>query len=354
MDEKITLVSDIQNLIKSKLKDIDEFNAIWKQQENIHPEKFLRELKDLSTVQSVGSSTRIEGSSLSDEEVKDLIANLDINKLTGRDSQEVVGYYEALDLIFENFDLIFLTEAYIKQLHFVLLKHSSKDICHHGKYKSLSNKVVAKYSDGTNKVIFNTTEPYLVSKEMEELLCWTNARLANNMVHPLIVVSAFVYEFLSIHPFQDGNGRLSRLLTNLLMIKLGYSFIRYISFEHVIEERKKEYYQNLMECQRHRYCPEENISRWILFFLDAVEDTIFKLQTKLIAAQTLSVNRNLSRNQLQILDLIQASQGLKFVEIHKKLSGIPAQTIKSALARLVDQNLIHRNGRGRGTWYTAV
>jgi Fic family protein len=189
---------------------------------------------------------------------------------------------------------------------------------------------------------------------MEELLCWTNARLANNMVHPLIVVSAFVYEFLSIHPFQDGNGRLSRLLTNLLMIKLGYSFIRYISFEHVIEERKKEYYQNLMECQRHRYCPEENISRWILFFLDAVEDTIFKLQTKLIAAQTLSVNRNLSRNQLQILDLIQASQGLKFVEIHKKLSGIPAQTIKSALARLVDQNLIHRNGRGRGTWYTAV
>lgn len=353
MDEKITLISDLQNLVKSKLKDIDEFNQTWKQQEDLRPEKFLRELKDLSTIQSVGSSTRIEGSSLSDEEVKELILNLDINKLSGRDSQEVAGYYEALDLIFENFDLIFLTEAYIKQLHFVLLKHSSKDICHHGKYKSLSNKVVAKYPDGTNKIIFNTTEPYLVNKEMEELLSWTNSRLASNMVHPLIVVSAFVYEFLSIHPFQDGNGRLSRLLTNLLMMKLGYSFIRYISFEHVIEARKKEYYQNLMECQRHRYCPEENISKWIVFFLDAIEDTIFKLQTKLSANETLSSNKNLSRNQLQILNLIQASQGLKFAEIQEKLSEIPVQTIKSALAVLVDQNLIQRNGRGRGTWYTA-
>ena len=353
MDEKITLISDLQNLVKSKLKDIDEFNQTWKQQEDLRPEKFLRELKDLSTVQSVGSSTRIEGSSLSDEEVKELILNLDINKLSGRDSQEVAGYYEALDLIFENFDLIFLTEADIKQLHFVLLKHSSKDICHHGKYKSLSNKVVAKYPDGTNKIIFNTTEPYLVNKEMEELLSWTNSRLASNMVHPLIVVSAFVYEFLSIHPFQDGNGRLSRLLTNLLMMKLGYSFIRYISFEHVIEARKKEYYQSLMECQRHRYCPEENISKWIVFFLDAIEDTIFKLQTKLNANDTLSPNKNLSRNQRQILNLIQASQGLKFAEIHEKLSEIPVQTIKSALAVLVDQNLIQRNGRGRGTWYTA-
>ncbi len=351
MDNKISFDLSLQPLITNKLANIDDFKIQWQNSELTKPEKFLRELKEFSTIQSIGASTRIEGSTLTDDEVRELINNLDISNLKSRDQEEVIGYYETMDLITDNYKNIFLSESYIKQLHNQLLKYSSKDTRHKGSYKSLSNKVVANYPDGTSKLIFNTTEPYLVASEMSNLLDWANDRLGNPYIHPLLVVGAFVYEFLSIHPFQDGNGRLSRLLTNLLMLKLGYSFIHYVSFEKVIEDRKKEYYQNLMECQKHRYSDKENISQWIVFFLDSIENLVMRLQTKL---NQQTINLNINPRQKQILEYIKSNQGIKIAEICKNFNDISRATIKVDLKTLINKNLISSSGQGRGTYYQAV
>jgi len=350
LDNIISFESSNLGLIKTKLNNIDEFNASWKELEaNLNPH-YLQELKELSTLQSIGSSTRIEGSTLQDEEVKELIKNLDISKLKSRDEEEVTGYYEVLELAYENFENIFLSEAYIKQLHTVLLKHSSKDTRHRGEYKSLPNKVVAHYPDGKSRVVFNTTEPYLTAKEMAELIDWTNERLAYPGIHPIIVIAAFVYEFLSIHPFQDGNGRLSRVLTNLLMMKAGFHFIRYISFEHIIEKRKKEYYQNLMEAQKHRFCKQENLTSWMIYFLDCIENTISKLQTKQ-NHQNNTVQIYNGTRQEKILNFIRNNLTAKVADLVKAFPEIPRPTIKYDLQKLQEQGLILQLGRSRGTYY---
>ncbi|MBT6843030.1 MAG: Fic family protein [Candidatus Melainabacteria bacterium] len=392
LDNVISLDLKLQGLISSKLKNIDQFNLTWSEFELKESQEFLRELKELSTIQSIGSSTRIEGSKLQDDEIKTLIDNLDINKLKSRDEEEVSGYYEALDLIYENHENLFLSESYIKQLHAISLKYSSKDTRHRGDYKSLSNKVVAQYPDGSSRVVFDTTEPYLVAKEMTDLIDWSNERLSYSGIHSLMVIAVFVYEFLSIHPFQDGNGRLSRLLTNLLMMKSGYKFVQYISFEHVIEQRKKEYYQNLMEAQSQRFtrhpakhgfasdvdinkvgtvrsassaneeaegfhvncAAREDLGMWMVYFLDCVENLISKLKTKLHTNDDHCLDDsgvNLSSTQKQIYTLISTNKSSKVEDLMKVFPEITRPTIKYSLSRLVELGLISRHGRGRGTWY---
>ena len=280
LDQKLHFAFTTNQQIIQLIAEIDLFRGKWEHLEQLHP-VFLQELKGLATIQSIGSSTRIEGATLSDNEIEQLIADLKVNKLENRDEQEVIGYYDVLELIFDNAEDIHLTENYIMQLHTVLLRYSTKDSGQKGAYKKVSNKVVASYLDGTQRVIFNTTEPYLVQKEMQELLSWTNKRLENLEYHPLLVVGLFIYEFLSIHPFHDGNGRLSRLLTTLVLIKLDYDFIQYISFEHIIENRKERYYAALMECQRKRNTEEERVDTWMLFFLHALKMVTVKLSLKM-------------------------------------------------------------------------
>ncbi|WP_446009907.1 Fic family protein [Candidatus Electrothrix sp.] len=280
LDQKLHFAFAANQQIIQLIAEIDLFRGKWEHLEQLHP-LFLNELKGMATIQSIGSSTRIEGATLSDAEIEQLIADLKVNKLESRDEQEVVGYYDVLELIFDNAEDIHLTENYLMQLHTLLLRYSTKDSGQKGAYKKVSNKVVASYPDGTQRVIFNTTEPYLVQKEMQELLNWTNKCLENLEYHPLLVAGLFIYEFLSIHPFHDGNGRLSRLLTTLLLIKMDYDFIQYISFEHIIENRKERYYAALMECQRKRNTDEERVDTWMVFFLNALKQVTIKLDLKM-------------------------------------------------------------------------
>jgi len=280
LDQKLNFAFTANQQIIQLIAEIDLFRGKWVHLEQMRP-AFLNELKGMATIQSIGSSTRIEGATLSDAEIEQLIADLKVNKLESRDEQEVVGYYDVLELIFDNAEDIHLTENYLMQLHTLLLRYSTKDSGQKGAYKKVSNKVVASYPDGSQRVIFNTTEPYLVQKEMQELIHWTNKCLENLTYHPLLVAGLFIYEFLSIHPFHDGNGRLSRLLTTLLLIKLDYDFIQYISFEHIIENRKERYYAALMECQRKRNTEEERIDTWMLFFLNALKQVTVRLDLKM-------------------------------------------------------------------------
>jgi len=229
------------------------------------------------------------------------------------------------------------------------LKHSSKDEVHKGRYKQLSNTVVANYPDGTQKVIFNTTEPHLTQVEMEELLTWTIDSIKAEEIHPLIIVGTFVYEFLSIHPYQDGNGRLSRLLTTMLLMQQGYDFVQYVSFEHVIESRKEEYYKALMEGQKDRYTSLEKIDTWLKFFLECMIHLTERLNKKYMTYSKIKISLN--DRQRSILEFIAIEKTTKIGALEKALENESRNTIKKDLSYLLKEGLILRTGAGRGVQY---
>ena len=325
------------------ISKIDRFDASWSSIEK-REGLSLKHLKNIATVRSVGASTRIEGSKMSDEEVKALLDNLEITKIEDRDSQEVVGYFEVLELISENFKEIDITESNIKALHNLLLKYSEKDQWHKGNYKQHSNAVEATLPDGTKQIIFQTTNAgYETEDAMRNLISWYNS---DTEVHPLIKAAIFSYEFVSIHPFQDGNGRLSRLLATLLLLKNGYNWIQYVSYEHEIENRKSEYYLKLRQCQSQR--PNEDITEWISFFLSILLNIQNQLLKKLEVKGT---KAKLSPKEKSILTFIETNPGTKSGEIAKKLH-IPNPTVKRILTKLFNENLIEKYGIGAGTNYS--
>jgi len=330
------------NLLRIVSK-IDRFDASWVAIEKKEKQS-LRQLKDIATVRSVGASTRIEGSKMSNEEVKVLLDDIDITKIEDRDAQEVVGYFDVLDLISENYQEIEITESNLKNLHNILLKHSDKDQWHRGNYKQHSNAVEATLPNGTKQIIFQTTNAgYETEDAMRNLIEWYNN---DNETHPLVKSALFLYEFVSIHPFQDGNGRLSRLLATLLLLKNGYNWIQYVSLEHEIESRKSEYYIELRKCQAER--PNENVTNWINFFFDALmniqEQLIRKLEVK-------GTKAKLSPREKSILVFIENNAGTKSGDVARKLN-IPNPTVKRILTKLVNDNLIEKYGIGAGTNYS--
>ncbi len=330
------------NLLKI-ISKIDRFDASWSSIEKREGQS-LKQLKNIATVRSVGASTRIEGSKMSNEEVKALLDNLEITKIEERDAQEVVGYYEVLELITENYNEIEITESNIKNLHNLLLKYSDKDQWHKGNYKQHSNAVEATLPDGTKQIIFQTTNAGFETEDaMRKLIEWYNS---DTEIHPLVKSAIFTYEFVSIHPFQDGNGRLSRLLTTLLLLKNGYKWIQYVSFEHEIENRKNEYYLKLRHCQSQR--PNEDITEWINFFFSAILNIQEQLMKKL---EFKGVKAKLSPKEKSILTYIETNPGSKSGEIAKKLH-IPNPTVKRILRKLLNENLIEKYGSGAGTNYS--
>lgn len=327
---------------------IDGFKGKWnivEKQEN----RYLKELRKIATIESIGSSTRIEGATLTDQEVQQLLDHIRITKLKSRDEQEVVGYYEVLELIYEHYSDIKLSGNYIKQLHQMLLKHSKKDERHRGGYKHLSNKVVATYPTGEQRTIFATTEPALVEGEMYELIEWTNAQLERRSIHPLIVIGNFIYDFLSIHPFQDGNGRLSRLLTTLCLLQHNYAFVQYISFEHHIEQNKKAYYEALMSGQKNRGTAKERVDKWLLFFLGSLKTLTEKLEQKYDVFK--SKGGYLNERQKQIRDFIAHHQPAKVGDLSKQFPEIQLSTLKKDLQYLRNEQVLAMIGKGKGSVY---
>ncbi|NLA25298.1 MAG: Fic family protein [Bacteroidales bacterium] len=335
---------------------IDSFKGKWnitEKQEN----RYLKELQKIATIESIGSSTRIEGTKLTNEEVQKLLENIKITKLKSRDEQEVIGYYEVLEIIYNNYTNISLSESYIKQLHQILLKYSYKDQRHRGAYKYLSNKVVATYPTGEQKTIFSTTEPALVAVEMQELIEWTNKHLeqkvssahATDSIHKLIVIGSFIYDFLSIHPFQDGNGRLSRLLTTLCLLQNDYSFIQYVSFENHIEQNKKTYYKALMSGQKNRGTKNERIDFWMIFFLESLKTLTEKLEQKYEIFN--SKPAYLNERQKLIKDYIENNQPVKISDLVKQFPEINLNTLKKDLLYLRNEKAIIMLGKGKGSIY---
>jgi Fic family protein len=318
------------------VSQIDRFDAAWGTIEKKEGQG-LRQLKSVATVRSVGASTRIEGSKMSNEEIEALLSNINVSKLEDRDEQEASGYYNTLNLIADGYDDIPISESSLKSLHNTLLKPSEKDAWHKGNYKQLSNAVEATSADGSKVIVFRTTEP-----GMRNLIEWYDL---DEETHPLVRCALFAYEFVSIHPFQDGNGRLSRLLSTLLLLKHGYTWIQYVSFEHEIEDRKNEYYGALRRCQNER--PEEDVTPWVIFFLDALKNIQEQLIQKL---QTTGVESQLSPREKSVLMFISNHPGCRSGDVARRL-GIPNPTVKRLISQLLEQNLIQKFGSGPGTNY---
>ena len=314
--------------------------------------QILARLKRSVIITSTGSSTRIEGSNMTDEEIERLLAGLKSSRPKGRDAEEVAGYADLIGRIFDNYKTLKLTEGQILQFHEILLHFSDKDKIHKGKYKNKDNVVVAKNKGGQEIILFRPTPPYLVKKAMDDVLFWTNQEFQEKKLHSLLVIANFIFEFLAIHPFDDGNGRLSRALTSLLLLQNGYSYIPYISLEEIIEEKQSEYYLSLRQTQKLHKTESEDISAWLNFLLDALIEQTDRAKNLLNKNQPENL---MSGRQLAVWELFKNIETLSVKEVSGKLDGeIPLVTIKQALSRLVSLKLIERIGLGRSTRYRKI
>ncbi|MDP1984402.1 MAG: Fic family protein [Sulfuritalea sp.] len=340
----VQISPEILNLIAG----IDEFKGAWRALGSLAPDR-LSALLRVATIESIGSSTRIEGSRLSDREVERLLSNLQIKSFATRDEQEVAGYAGVMELVFSSWPDIALTENHIKQLHRDLLTYSEKDARHRGNYKTATNSVVAFDADGKQLgVVFETATPFDTPRLMTELVAWFNDERAAARLHPLLLIGIWVVVFLEIHPFQDGNGRLSRVLTTLLLLRAGYAYVPYSSLESVIEQSKEAYYLALRQTQGTIRSKSPNWQPWLVFFLRALAEQVRRL------------NRKVEREKIVLAALPELSlQIVEFAREHGRvtmgdairLTGGNRNTLKQHFRALVNRGQLTQHGAGRGVWY---
>ncbi len=335
--------------ILSLIAELDEFKGAWRALGTLAPER-LSALRRVATIESIGSSTRIEGSKLSDREVEHLLSNLEIQKFETRDEQEVAGYAVVMETVFAHADAITVTENHIKQLHRDLLQYSAKDERHRGDYKTSPNHVVAFDASGKEiGIVFQTATPFETPRRMNELVEWAQRALVEHSLHPLLVIAVFVVVFLEIHPFQDGNGRLSRVLTTLLLIRSGYAYVPYSSLESVIEQSKESYYIALRKTQSTIRSTSPEWEPWVIYFLRALQQQKKRLEKK-IERERLMLE-TLPALSLQILELAR-EQGQITISQIVKLTGANRNTLKKHLQSLVSANHLVQHGTGKNTWYS--
>ncbi|WP_296481566.1 Fic family protein [Rhodoferax sp.] len=327
---------------------IDEFKGAWRSLGTLAPDR-LSALRRVASIESIGSSTRIEGSKLTDREVEKLLSNLAIQSLETRDEQEVAGYAELMDLVFSAWRDIPFNENHFKQLHQILLRHSEKDARHRGAYKTSSNSVAAFDENGVQiGIVFATASPFDTPRLVAELVAWVNEERVKAQLHPLLIIAIFVVVFLEIHPFQDGNGRLSRVLTTLLLIQAGYVYVPYSSLESVIEFNKEAYYLALRQTQGSIRTDAPNWQPWLVFFLRSLAEQVRRLEKKVERERI--VLATLPELSLQIVEFAR-EHGRVTIGDAIKLTGASRNTLKQHFRNLVEHGHLNQHGSGRGVWY---
>jgi Fic family protein len=343
-------LEELPTSIWQKIAQIDELKGQWIGGAKLGPQ-VLGRLKKSVLVTSTGASTRIEGARLSDEDVEKLMRGIAIQQFSDSDKQEVQGYYELLNNVFDSWDRLRFTESLIKHFHQELLKYVGKDFQHRGDYKKQENQVHMIDEAGKSiGILFDTTPAYLTPKEMLELVEWTQSAIDNQSYHPLLIIANFLVQFLQIHPFQDGNGRLSRIFTNLLMLQAGYVYMPYASHEKIIEDNKPEYYLALRQSQKTFKTDDETIAPWLAFFLEV---TLHQSKIALDLFSEENVEKLLSPRQLEVWQYMQVAVEVTPRELSEKL-GIPRPTINQVLVKLLDLKKIERLGLGRATRYKII
>ena len=257
-----------------------------------------------------------------------------------------------MEAVFNAYDAIPLTENHVRQFHRDLLAHSAKDERHRGSYKTLANHVEAFDEEGKSLgIVFETATPFDTPSRMAELAAWVAGREKDGSLHPLLVIAVFVVVFLAIHPFQDGNGRLSRILTTLMLLRAGYAYVPYSSLESVIEQNKEGYYLSLRRTQGTILTGEPDWNPWLEFFLRTLQRQKQRLETKLERERIMLAGMP----ELSVLILTLAREhGRVTVAEAARVSGASRHTVKDHLKSLVRQGHLTLHGAGRGAWYGLV
>lgn len=330
----------------SQLRRVDEFNGAWKATQLLAPDR-LSSLKHVATIESIGASTRIEGVTLSNIEIETLLRNLTSTSFRTRDEQEVAGYSDAMNVIFDAYGDFEISENHLKQLHGILLKYSEKDERHRGDYKTSSNSVGA-FEDGKLKaIIFDTASPFETPLLMGQLIKWYEDVCQKDW-HPLVIIGVFIVVFLAIHPFQDGNGRLSRALTTLLLLKFQYAYVPYVSLEGIIEDNKADYYKALQRTQRTLRSAEPDFVPWLTFFFSILEKQMETLRSRIEETKLI---QHLPQLSVNILEAIQNHQRLSVSQL-SDLLGMNRNTIRNHVYELLRDKRLAQHGEGRGVFYT--
>lgn len=334
--------------ILSLIARIDEFKGAWRAFGTLAPDR-LSALRRVATIESIGSSTRIEGSKLSDREVEQLLSNLEIKSFVTRDEQEVAGYAELMELVLSSWQEIPFTENHIKQLHQILMRYSGKDGWHRGDYKTNSNSVAAFDKNGTPiGIVFETATPFDTPRLMTELVAWVNQERETARLHPLLIIAVCVVVFLEIHPFEDGNGRLSRVLTTLLLLQSGYAYVPYSSLESVVEQSKEACYLALGQTQGTIRTQSPNWQPWLVFFLHSLCEQVRRLEKKVEREKiVLAAMPELS---LEIVEFAREHGRITMGQAIK-LTGASRNTLKQHFRALVERGPLNQHGSGRGVWY---
>lgn len=332
------------------ISEIDKFNSLWTGGVDRPSPDELKVMKRIATIESVGSSNRIEGNKMTDEQIEALFSHIDKKSFTTRDEQEVAGYSDLLTTIFDNYKDIPLTENYIKQLHKTLLAYSDKDERHRGEYKKDSNRVAAFDADG-NEIgsIFETATPFDTPRLMEEVIKWTNNTLEDKYFHPIITIGVFVVHFLSIHPFTDGNGRMSRALTVMLLLKSGYGYMPYASMESIIEASKDAYYRALRGTQKTIWSDKVNYEPWLTFFVSSLVKQKRHLEDKIKKLKKAGSDK-LSATHMMILGLFANKPEMAMPEI-VTATGKNPETVRKAVQVLVKKGYLKKQGSTKGVFY---
>ena len=339
----------VTNELLRLVAEIDEFKGAWQAISRVAPDRLSR-LRRVATIESIGSSTRIEGARLTDREVESLLVNIDVRSFASPDEQEVAGYADAMETVFANWQAIDLSENHVRQLHLELLRYTDKDARHRGEYKTLPNHVEAFDSDGRSLgVVLQTATPFETPRRMADLIGWARTSLDQGTLHPLLPVGVFVAVFLAIHPFQDGNGRLSRIFTTLLLLRAGYEYVPYRSLESVIEQTRDAYYLALRRTQGSLGTGTPDWQPWLRYFLTALKQQKDRLQERIDRERLLF--GNLPVLSARILEIAR-DRGRVSVADAVLVTGASRNTLKGHFRTLVEAGHLNRYGAGRGTWYS--
>jgi Fic family protein len=341
--KELVLTQELLRLVA----EIDEFRGRWQALGVLAPER-LSALRRIATIESIASSTRIEGAKLSDEDVDHLLSGLDVRFFRLRDEQEVAGYAKAMDLVLGAWQAMALNENHIRQVHATLLSYSEKDERQRGEYKKLANHVEAFDENGQSLgIVLQTSGPFDTPRLMAELVEWTRAALDADDYHRLLVIGVFVVRFLAIHPFQDGNGRMSRVLTTLLLLRAGYDYVAFSSLERVVEENKDDYYRALRRAQGTLDRDESQLNEWLHFFLRCLRTQ------KDVLARKVQRERLMAPLPPLAAELLRLAQGHGRVNIAFAMSatGANRSTIKVHLRQLTGAGKLVLRGQRRGAWY---
>ncbi len=344
---KIIITPEILSLVS----EIDEFKGAWQLHGRMAPER-LKTLGLAAKIESIGASTRLDGSKLLDSDIAQLLPNSE--KYSSQDERDAFAYAVAYEGLIQKGHTLPFSEVCIKQLY-DWLTHADENQDDLTKEKSLSQTDEAFDAPWKNLNItfaktklFATTTPFEMPEKLTEIVFWTETQLAQKTIHPLLIVGVFMAVFLNLRPFHEIDGRLSRILIMFLLLKAGYVYVPYSSFERIVE-RNKEYYQLALDrtCESiQSNTPDFDI--WLTFFLKIMQTQKRNLEHKV--SRDNKHREHLSELDNQILEAISTHEKLSIMKIGN-LTGANRNTLKKHLAFLVDQSYIVRFGKARATWY---